>query len=230
MSNGVQKIYAEAAPTYEMINHLLTFWLDTLWRRKTSQLALRIGGTKWLDICSGTGEMAAYLREISHPDTVVTSADFSLPMLRVGKSKTGAGGIHFTLADAGNLPFADNSFDIITISYATRNLNPNRTKMIGYLKEFRRILKPGGTFINLETSQPDSYTIRNLYHLYVRLAVRRIGQFISGSKSGYNYLSYTVPRFYNPYEFAKLLKESGFSDVRLKRMLFGAFAIHQSEA
>ncbi len=230
MSKGVQKIYAEAACTYEMINHLLTFWLDTLWRRKASQLALRIGGTKWLDVCSGTGEMAAYLREASNFDTVVTSADFSLPMLRIGKSKPKADSIHFTLADAGNLPFADDSFDIITISYATRNLNPNRAKMIEYLKEFHRILKPDGTFINLETSQPDSFLIRNLYHLYVRMAVRRIGQFISGSKIGYNYLSYTVPRFYNPFEFAKVLKESGFSDIRLKRMLFGAFAIHQARA
>ncbi|MDF1538470.1 MAG: ubiquinone/menaquinone biosynthesis methyltransferase [Candidatus Thorarchaeota archaeon] len=230
MNKGVQKIYAEAAYTYEMINHLLTFWLDILWRRKTSQIALRIGGIKWLDVCSGTGEMATNLREVSNSKTVVTSADFSLPMLRIGKSKPTSDGIHFTLADAGALPFADDSFDLITISYATRNLNPNRAKMIEYLKEFHRILRPGGTFINLETSQPDSLMIRNLYHLYVRMAVRRIGQFISGSKTGYNYLSYTVPRFYNPFEFANVLKEAGFSDVRLKRMLFGAFAIHQAKA
>lgn len=228
MSTGVQKIYAEAAHTYEMINHLLTFWLDSLWRRQVSQLAARIDGVRWLDVCSGTGEMAVNLRKVSSPSTKVVSADFSLPMLKVGKTKSKSDSIHFTLSDAGNLPFADDSFDLITISYATRNLNPRRQKMIEYLQEFRRILKPTGTFINLETSQPDSSIIRSLYHLYVRIGVRRIGQFISGSKTGYRYLSYTVPNFYDHNEFARILKEAGFSEIRLRRMLFGTFAIHQA--
>jgi demethylmenaquinone methyltransferase/2-methoxy-6-polyprenyl-1,4-benzoquinol methylase len=230
MSKGVQKIYAEAAHTYEMINHLLTFWLDILWRKKTSDLVSKLGGTNWLDICSGTGEMAIALQKVAGPQTIVTSADFSLPMLRGGKNKSDTGEIHFSLADAGNLPFHNDTFDVVTISYATRNLNPTKDRLIEYLREFKRVLKPGGFFINLETSQPDNRIIRELYHLYVRLGVRRLGELISGSKTGYQYLSYTVRNFYGPMEFAHILRQAGFKDVRVNRMLFGAFAIHQAEA
>ena len=230
MSKGVQKIYAEASRTYEMINHLLTFGLDILWRKKSSEIASRLGGTNWLDVCSGTGEMAISLRRVAGPETSVTSADFSLSMLRGGKLKSDARGIHFSLADAGNLPFHDDTFDLVTISYATRNLNPTKERLIGYLREFHRVLKPGGIFINLETSQPDNRIIRELYHLYTRLAVRRVGEMISGSKAGYTYLSYTVPRFYGAVEFARILHQAGFKDIRVKTMLFGSFAIHQARS
>jgi demethylmenaquinone methyltransferase/2-methoxy-6-polyprenyl-1,4-benzoquinol methylase len=213
-----------------MINHLLTFWLDILWRKKTSELVSRLGGTKWLDVCSGTGEMAIALRKVAGPQTTVTSADFSLPMLRGGKIRSNSREIHFYLADAGNLPFHDDSFDVVTISYATRNLNPTKERLIEYLREFRRVLKPRGFFINLETSQPDNRVIRELYHLYVRLGVRRLGELISCSKTGYQYLSYTVRHFYGPIQFAKILHQAGFTDIRMNRMLFGAFAIHQARA
>ncbi|MHA1909276.1 MAG: ubiquinone/menaquinone biosynthesis methyltransferase [Candidatus Thorarchaeota archaeon] len=229
MSKGVQKIYAEASSTYEMINHLLTLGLDILWRKKTSELVVKFDGTKWLDVCSGTGEMAISLQKVASPQTSVISADFSLPMLRDGKNKSDARDIQFSLADAGNLPFRDDAFDLITISYATRNLNPSKERLIEYLKEFRRVLKPGGVFINLETSQPDNRIIREIYHLYVRLGVRRIGELISGSRTGYSYLSYTVRNFYGPIEFAEILKQAGFRDIRVSRMLFGAFAIHQAK-
>ncbi|MHA2425838.1 MAG: class I SAM-dependent methyltransferase, partial [Candidatus Thorarchaeota archaeon] len=181
-----------------------------------------------LDVCSGTGEMAVALHEVAGPETSVSSTDFSFPMLRGGKMKSGAKGIHFSLADAGNLPYRDDSFDVVTISYATRNLNPTKNQLIDYLKEFRRVLKPGGFFINLETSQPNNRIIRELYHLYVRFGVRRVGEMISGSKTGYSYLSYTVRNFYNPIEFAEILKKAGYRDIKVSRMFFGVFAIHQA--
>ncbi|MFW9847690.1 MAG: ubiquinone/menaquinone biosynthesis methyltransferase [Candidatus Thorarchaeota archaeon] len=228
MSKGVQKIYAEASNTYEMINHLLTLGLDILWRKKTSELVSQHRGKKWLDVCSGTGEMALALQNIAPPETAVFSADFSLPMLRNGKSKSDSEKIQFSLADAGNLPFRDDTFDLITISYATRNLNPTKQRLISYLREFNRVLKPGGHFINLETSQPGNRVIRELYHLYVRLGVRRLGAIISGSRTGYSYLSYTVRNFYDPIEFAGILKLAGFKDVRVRRLFLGVFAIHQA--
>ncbi len=228
MSKGVQKIYAEASNTYEMINHLLTLGLDILWRKKTSELVSQLSGKKWLDVCSGTGEMAIALQHIAPPETSVFSVDFSLPMLRNGKSKSESEEIHFSLADAGNLPFRDDTFDLITISYATRNLNPTKQRLISYFREFNRVLKPGGLFINLETSQPANRVIRELYHLYVRLGVRRLGEMISGSRTGYSYLSYTVQNFYDPIEFAGILKLAGFKDVRVRKLFLGVFAIHQA--
>ena len=228
MSRGIQKLYSEAARTYEMINHLLTLGLDVLWRKKASEIAVRTGGSLWVDVCSGTGEMAMALKATSGGRARVVSADFSTPMLKVAKSKRGAFGLQFALADAGSLPFRSNVFDLVTIAYATRNLNPNRDKLVRYLEEFRRVLRPGGTFANLETSQPRSLITRYLYHLYVHVVVRRLGAFISGSKSGYAFLSSTVLRFYSPREFAALLREAGFEDIRVVRLMLGVFAIHMA--
>ncbi|MFW9910349.1 MAG: ubiquinone/menaquinone biosynthesis methyltransferase [Candidatus Thorarchaeota archaeon] len=229
MSKGVQKIFSEASRTYEMINHLLTFGLDVLWRQKAAQMAASVGGTKWLDVCSGTGEMAISLYRARN-GAKVTSVDFALPMLQVASTKPVAKGIHFALSDSGHLPFRDNEFDLVTISYATRNLNPNREKLIAYLEEFHRTLKPGGVFINLETSQPDSPIVRHLFHLYIRLVVRRLGGLISGSNTGYAYLSYTVPRFYHRRDFAGILFDAGFKDVKVAKLLLGTFAIHKATA
>ncbi len=230
MSTGVQKIFSEAAQTYEMINHLLTFGLDALFRMKAASLASKIDGWRWLDVCSGTGEMAAAMYRHAKSKPQIISSDFSMDMLWKAKEKPEFDYISQSLADSGTLPFKDSSFDLLTISYATRNLNPTIDHLLSYLKEFRRVLKPGGLFINLETSQPRSSIVRHLFHTYIRLFVKRLGVLISGSKSGYAYLSYTVPRFHNAKKFAKIIRLAGFRDVRVHSFLFGTFAIHQAVA
>jgi demethylmenaquinone methyltransferase/2-methoxy-6-polyprenyl-1,4-benzoquinol methylase len=227
MTNGIQKIYSEIPKTYELINHILTFGFDIYCRRKAVKLALADGGERFLDICSGTGEIACYLKAKSN-GTQVVAADFSLPMMKIGAAKPEAKDIKFIIAEAGQLPFADDYFDLVTISFATRNINKSREALIGYFSEFRRVLKPGGRFINLETSQPPNRTIRKLMHLYVDLTVRKIGRTISGSKYGYNYLATTIPRFYGSDELTGILKEAGFSKVYPKPMFFGAAAIHKA--
>jgi demethylmenaquinone methyltransferase/2-methoxy-6-polyprenyl-1,4-benzoquinol methylase len=100
--------------------------------------------------------------------------------------------------------------------------------LVERLREFHRILKPGGRFVNLETSQPSSRLIRRIYHLYVRLTVKRLGSRISGSKAGYAYLAQTIPRFYNAGELAEIIRQAGFSRVSIHSMLFGAAAIHKA--
>jgi demethylmenaquinone methyltransferase/2-methoxy-6-polyprenyl-1,4-benzoquinol methylase len=230
MSKGVQRIFSEAARTYEMINHLLTFGLDILLRKKATDIIPSIEGGKWLDVCSGTGEMAASLHHVADETTRVVASDFSIDMLRVAGIKPEFASIHRALADSGRLPFQDDSFDLVTISYATRNLNPTREHLIAYLQEFHRVLKPGGIFLNLETSQPSLSVIRTAYHFYLRYGVRWLGSLISGSKTGYAYLSYTVPRFYGKKEFARIISSAGFSDVRAKSFFFGIFALHQAMA
>ncbi len=230
MSNGLQRIFNKTASTYEMINHLLTLGLDMLWRKKVAELVIANGGSKWLDVCSGTGELAACMQRTALPDTQVVAADFSYAMLREAQKKKEFQHIQQVLAESGRLPFKNNSFDIVTISYATRNLCPTEKRLMSYLQEFHRVLKPGGVFVNLETSQPRSPTIRRIYHLYVKLAVAKLGSLISGSKSGYRYLAYSVQRFYDPFKFAAVLRAVGFRKVGFKSFLFGAFAIHQAIA
>ncbi len=226
---GVQKIYTEVARTYELVNHVLTLGLDIRWRKKTARFAAQKGGTLWLDVCSGTGEMAQNLALLSANNVDIHIVDFSFPMLKKAMEKRNAHTLLPSIAEVGALPFPDESFDIVTISFATRNLNPRRDILGSYLEEFIRILKPGGFFINLETSQPAAKLMRKLFHLYVKWIVKSVGWILSGSKAGYRYLSYTIPRFYAPDEFAKILLQSGFSRVEYRKLLFGISAIHVAE-
>ncbi len=241
MNKGLQKIYSEIPKRYELINHLLTFGADIRCRKKAVEFAIdrdgavRSGeaqkgdGVTWVDICSGTGETVMNLSKQADEKTTVIAADFSLPMLNIARSKPEAKKINFVLTDARNLPFADNSIDLITISFATRNLNTNREILINTFAEFQRVLKPTGRFINLETSQPPDRFFRKLMHLFVGITVRRIGAALSGSKPGYVYLSHSIPRFYSADELSTILNEAGFSKVSYKRLYFGFMAIHKAE-
>ncbi|MBU0712158.1 ubiquinone/menaquinone biosynthesis methyltransferase [bacterium] len=228
MNKGIQKIFAEVPKTYELVNHVLTFGFDILWRKKAVKIAVHQGGTHWLDVCTGTGETANYLTNHANTNTKVYATDFSLPMLTEATQKPNGKRIHFTLSDVKQLPFPDNTFDLVTISFATRNLNTSRETLESSFREFHRILKPGGLFVNLETSQPQFFIIRKLFHLFIKIFVKPIGSLISGSNAGYAYLSRTIPRFYSTEELASILKASGFQNVYFTRMLFGAAAIHQS--
>ena len=223
---GVQKIYTEVARTYELVNHVLTLGLDILWRKKTARAAAQMGGTVWLDVCSGTGEMARYLSTLSDEGVNIFAVDFSFPMLKKVRETGNAPNLNPVIAEAGVLPFADASLDLVTISFAARNLNPRTEILESYLEEFNRVLKPGGHFVNLETSQPSVKIIRKLFHFYVRRIVKPLGWILSGSKAGYSYLSFTIPRFYAPDEFARILRQSGFSDVGFRRFLLGIAAMH----
>lgn len=222
----LQKIFSEVPKTYEVVNHILTLGLDRAWRKKAARLAVQSGGQRLLDICSGTGDMAVLLRRLSRPQTMVVSQDFCAPMLRKAISKPGADKISFCVSDSRRHSFKDNAFDVATISFATRNINAGRDALAQYFREFYRILKPGGRFINLETSQPPNRIFRRLFHLYVRMAVMPIGYAISGSNAAYRYLSGTIPIFYEAEELSYILSEAGFKNVSFSHLTFGACAIH----
>ncbi|HVP35905.1 MAG TPA: ubiquinone/menaquinone biosynthesis methyltransferase [Terriglobales bacterium] len=228
MKEGIRKIFSEVPDTYELVNHILTFGMDILWRKKASQIAVGGNGNMWLDVCSGTGEMAVYLKRLAPKGTKVFACDFSFPMIQKAMVKKEASEITFIVSDINNLPFPNNTFDLVTISFAVRNINLDREKFIQALKEINRVLKPGGRFVAVETSQPKSKIIRKLFHVYISLAVKPIGQLISGSKSAYIYLSSTIPRFYPAEEFAEIIRQTGFGEVTFKRLLFGVTAIHRA--
>lgn len=227
MVKGIQKIFSEVPHTYELVNHILTLGQDVSWRSMAARFAALEGGTRWMDVCSGTGEMAVNLGGLAGGKTTVVATDFSAPMIKKASSKPESDSISFTIANATNLPFPDDTFDLVTISFATRNINVSRGSLIQCFQEFNRVLKPGGRFVNLETSQPESHILRRLFHLYVRLFVRRAGLLISGSRSGYTYLSNTIPRFYGAEELADIIRQAGFEPVNYKQMLFGVAAIHK---
>jgi len=228
MSKGLQRIYTELPEHYELIDHILTLGIDIMCRRRAAKIAIADGGSRWLDMCSGTGEMVANLKRLSQNGTSLTACDFSLPMLRKATLKKEAEDIRFALSEAGALPFRDETFDLVTVSFATRNLNSSRETLVRRFAEFRRVLKPGGRYVNLETSQPRLGIIRKLMHLYVGLTVKQVGSWISGSKDGYSYLAKTIPKFYRAEELAEILTEAGFSEVSFKRLFFGITAVHKA--
>jgi demethylmenaquinone methyltransferase/2-methoxy-6-polyprenyl-1,4-benzoquinol methylase len=226
--NFVQETFSpKVSTTYELVNHILTFGHDVLWRRRAARIAAASGGTQWADMCTGTGEMAVCLSRLAPSGTSIRAVDFSLPMMAEAMKKPEARNIDFVVSDVKALDFPDESLDLITISFATRNINLGRDALTQTFAEFFRVLKPGGRFVNLETSQPSSPLIRKLFHFHVRAFVKPVGGLISGSRAAYAYLAHTIPRFYPPEELSEIMCEAGFENVTFKKLLFGAAAIHQ---
>ena len=228
MSNGVLKVFSEVAHSYELVNHVLTIGLDIPWRKRAAQVAASGGGVLWLEVCSGTGNMSANLQKLAGSDTKIVVSDFSMPMISRASEKEELRAATISLADSQQIPFPDNTFDLVIISFATRNITPTREKLISFLREFHRVLKPGGRFINLETSQPAFTPFRIAFRFYTKQVIKLLGRIISGSKTGYAYLAHTVPRFFNAETLSDVLYESGFSKVNYITMTFGAVAIHKA--
>ena len=226
--SAVQNMFTEVPATYELVNHVLTLGLDVLWRRRAVRIAAKAGGTDWADMCTGTGETAVYLSHLAPKGTRVFGVDFCGPMLEKAREKPDAAGITFVESDIKTLPFKDGSFDLVTMSFATRNINLSREVLVRSFAEYYRVLRPGGRFVNLETSRPPFAPVRKCFDLYVKLFVKQLGNRISGARTAYGYLASTIPRFYGAEELAQIMREAGFDEVSFKRLLFGAAAIHQA--
>ncbi len=228
MTKGLRRIYSKIASVYELVNHILTFGLDGLWRLRTAKIAAMGGGSCWMDICSGTGEMAIALQHIQKQPRTIVAMDFSVPMLRKASRKHEITLLSFVLADTQALPFRSNIFDLITIAFATRNLNLTPNLLNQAFTETYRSLTVNGRFVNVETSQPPSTFIRRLFHLYAQLIVKRVGQLLFGSKTGAAFLAQSIQRFYKAESLTQKLQESGFSQAGYQPLFFGAVAIHQA--
>jgi len=222
----LRDLYTELADTYERTNRILTLGLDRIWRRRAARRAAAGGGGLWLDVCSGTGEMAQDLSRRAPAGARIVAADFSREMLAYARTKSFAVPVVFVLADVKRLPLPDASVDLVTVSFATRNLTPSRDVLAATFCEFFRVLKPGGRFMNLETSQPRNAVVRMLFHAYAALVVKRLGFRLSGSRAGYAYLAASMRGFYGAAELAVILGEAGFAPVTAAPLMFGASAIH----
>ena len=226
MKKGVQKIYSEVAPRYDLINHLMTLGLDVLWRKKAARTASRFKPQRILDVCCGTGDMSLSISRCAGSQTRITGVDFSSAMLDLASAKRYVSPVSFVLSDVKHLPFSDGTFDLLTISFATRNIDSGPSSLIKYFQEFQRVLKPEGIFIHLETSQPRNLLLRSLFHGYVKYFVKPLGIRVSGSAPGYRYLAHTIPRFYAADELSSLLDKAGFGNVTHKSLLFDMAALH----
>jgi demethylmenaquinone methyltransferase/2-methoxy-6-polyprenyl-1,4-benzoquinol methylase len=228
MSNGLKTVFAEVAPTYERVNRILTLGLDSRWRRAAADAAAALGGSAWLDVCSGTGDMARELAVRALAGTRVAALDFCPPMLALAAARDPGRRILFALGNVRALPFPDASFDLITLSFATRNINLTPSVLVETFHEIRRVLKPGGALINLETSQPPLRAVRAVFRAYIAALVRPVGRLLSQSDAGYAYLSSTIPKFHDADSLRRVLLQAGFSRVSYRRLFLGAAAVHTS--
>jgi len=222
-------IFTRIPDRYDLINHVITLGMDSGWRRQTAIICLKDKPGRILDICCGTGDLAVTMARLARYTPEITGADYSRPMLEIASAKASSAGlenIRFINADVARLPFPDGHFDCIAISFAFRNLTYNNSMTADYLKEILRVLKPGGRFVIVESSQPNSGFMRFLDHLYLKLWVFPTGYLISGNKEAYKYLAESAHHFYSAEQMQDYLLKAGFKQATAKRLFFGAAAIY----
>ncbi|HAH32853.1 MAG TPA: hypothetical protein DCL44_11125 [Elusimicrobia bacterium] len=211
---------------YESANSFLTFGLDRWWRSRAAKLVRNLSpdASTALDICAGTGDFSLTLYNDYRGALKITGVDLSRAMLSKARSKTNK--IEFVEAEAKALPFADGSFDLVTISFAARNININRQLMLRALREFRRALKDGGIFLNLETTRPKNPLVNLIFRVYVKTAIGFLNLASPTSRTSYTFLKNTILDFYGADEFSALLLEAGFKKPSYKILFPGAVAVH----
>ncbi len=232
-SKKVREMFTQIAPRYDLLNHLLSFELDRIWRARTAKLLrpiLQREDALALDLCCGTGDLALALQNAGKAR--IFGADFAHAMLVRARAKSEmrfAGGganpatpMPFFEADALRLPFADASFDLVTSAFGFRNL----ANYEAGLREIYRVLKPGGTIAILEFAEPPEGFLGNFYRWYFTKVLPRIGSFISGHQSAYTYLPKSVARFFRPPEFAALMTNVGYQAVDYREWTLRAVALH----
>ncbi len=215
---------------YDLVNHVITLGLDKRWRRLAAQTCLENRPQAILDLGCGTGDLAISIARLAGKYTEIVGIDYSQPMLDKAQKKAAKAGvgklIRFINGDATSLPFPDAHFDCVGISFAFRNLTYKNPLALAHLAEVKRVLKPGGRYVIVESSQPENRLIRALFHFYLRIFVAPVGIILSGNPGAYRYLSESIKRFYSPSEIRDMMLAAGFRDIRYRPLFFGAAGIH----
>jgi demethylmenaquinone methyltransferase / 2-methoxy-6-polyprenyl-1,4-benzoquinol methylase len=223
----VRQIFSEIAPRYDFLNHVLSLNIDRIWRRKAiAELALeRDPEGHYLDLCAGTMDISVMIGRARNFRGAVVSADFAEPMLNAGRAKIGRSKISPVAADALDLPLPAESMSGAIVAFGIRNV----AGLDSALTEVRRVLVPGGRFVILEFSRPDSAVLNALYQQYFKRVLPAIGSLISGHPTAYRYLPDSVSNFPTRDELARRMRSAGFSKVSWRPLTFGVAAIHVGE-
>ncbi len=222
----IKHIFTTVAPYVDFLSSGFSFGFDHLWRREAILRSGIRAGERVLDVCSGTGELAFLLSRRVGPQGSVTGSDFCEEMLERARRKKGEGhaNLSFILSDTKRLPFRDNSFDAVTVSFGMRNIPDTALA----LREIDRVLKPGGRFVCLELTRPNYRWFRFLYEWYVFKVMPVIGKLVVKAAAPYLYLPRSINSFYPPSEFKDLIQGCGFESIRVDSMTFGIATLYRA--
>ncbi len=216
--NSIASMFNEIAYRYEFMNHVLTFYMDELWRRK---LARKLVG-KVLDIACGTGQVSM-LASRSNNVSYVVGLDISMNMLRYARSRK-TSKVSYVLADAHKLPFSDGTFDSISIAFGIRNFG-NRLQA---LSEMYRVLRKGGKLFILELVPMEANPlISKLYSFYKDKYIPLVSSLLS-RKYAYEYLSRSIDEFPKADEFKNIISKAGFEEISYTKLSLGVVAIFEA--
>jgi demethylmenaquinone methyltransferase/2-methoxy-6-polyprenyl-1,4-benzoquinol methylase len=220
----VAEMFNNISGNYDFLNHFLSLGIDILWRKKAISLLKKDKPSQILDIATGTGDFAFEALKLN-PEKII-GVDISSGMLEVGKQKVIKRNlenkIELILGDSEGLPFEDNKFDAVIVSFGVRNFE-NLEKG---LKDMHRVLKPGGKTVILEFSKPTIFPMKQLYQFYFRWILPKIGRLISKDRAAYTYLPDSVQAFPDGKNFLNVLEKIGFTNTTCKPLTFGISSIY----
>ena len=214
----VEMMFDNIAPTYDKLNHRLSWDIDKGWRRKAIQQLVPHRPKTLLDIATGTGDFAILAAEMLKPERLV-GADISEGMMEIGRQKEKGLEqiISFEKEDCLALSYPDGSFDAVTAAFGIRNF----ADLDKGLKEMQRVLKDGGHLSIVELTTPVSFPMKQLFHIYSHTVLPLYGRLISKDTSAYGYLTKTIEAFPQGERMVEILKKAGFREASFKRLTFG---------
>ena len=216
----VEEMFDNIAPTYDTLNHRLSWDIDKGWRKKAIKRLAEYKPRKMLDIATGTGDFAILAAKMLHPDKLV-GADISEGMMEIGRQKVKKMNldsiISFEKQDCLHLGYADETFDAVTAAFGIRNFQ----NLDQGLKEMCRVLKKGGHLSIVELTTPVSFPMKQLFRIYSGTVLPIYGKLISKDQSAYDYLNKTIAAFPQGEVMMEVLKKAGFEKAEFKRLTFG---------
>jgi demethylmenaquinone methyltransferase/2-methoxy-6-polyprenyl-1,4-benzoquinol methylase len=219
------KIFNEIASTYDFLNHTLSFGIDIYWRNKLLNFLPKKESINALDLATGTGDVALTLVKDKRVKKI-TGIDLSQGMIDIGIKKIEKKGldkkIFLMLGDGVNIPAADNTFDLTTISFGIRNFSDPQKSLF----DIHRVLRNEGRLMIMEFSIPTNFFVRNIYFFYFRYLLPTVGNIVSKHKDAYTYLNKSVEDFPYGQNFLNMMDKAGFKNLQMKQLTFGIATLY----